>query len=62
MMHDRPSGPEYCQGIFEAAKELVTYHQRVLVLGELTVDELDDYLKTSKRYIDNLKRALEGKG
>ena len=61
MMHDQLNNPEYCQGIYEAAKDVVEYKERVDTLGDLTVKEMNDFFRTLGRRINNLKRALEGK-
>ena len=55
MMHDRPSDPEYCQGIFDAAQRVVEHY-------ELNEDHGDtQYFIETHKLITNLKRALEGK-
>ena len=57
MMHDRPSDPEYCQGIYDAAKQVVDYcHNNY---GDADIRLSWEKLEV---LVANLKRALEGKG
>lgn len=56
MMYNQPSDPEYCQGIYEAAKKVVHTHNK-----KEYRDGLLFYLLEMDVRIDNLKRALEGK-
>lgn len=53
MMHDQPNNPEYCQGIYEAAKALIAYWDKA---GPLFFQH-----EKAEHYVNNLKRALEGK-
>lgn len=46
------NNPEYCQGIYDAAKDLVTFYRKHE--SHLTVFDVE-------QRIDNLERALEGK-
>ena len=56
-MHDRPSDPEYCQGIYDAAKQVVDYcHNNY---GDADIRLSWEKLEV---LVANLKRALEGKG
>ena len=52
---------EYCQGIFDAAKQVVEYRCDIAELMPFKPGELNRYLEHTHALIDNLKRALEGK-
>lgn len=54
MMRDQPNNPEYCQGIYEAAKKVVEHLEWSRKYFALN----DEGLVT---HINNLKRTLEGK-
>lgn len=53
MMHDQPNNPEYCQGIYEAAKRVVDAYNN----GE----KVREHEMGLWNAIINLERALEGK-
>ena len=55
MMHDQPNNPEYCQGIYEAAKRVVEWQEENAGYKGLI------YKDTMENLVANLKRALEGK-
>ena len=57
-MHDRPNDPEYCQGIYDAAKKVVEHYNTEHLLGV----PIFEFLTQLDIVILNLKRALEGKG